>query len=94
MQIVEDEAWISIQDDLLGDPTAWKPYDRIYLPFRAAWFALAYVGPSATRRSNIHMVRLQANIGGTPTLSMRGQQQLTQIQARKSPDGRTPPRRR
>ena len=60
VQQLENEAWISIQEDLLGDPASWKAHERVYLPIRNSWYEIAYISPSATRRPDIHLIRLES----------------------------------
>lgn len=86
-QQLENECWLDIQDDRLGDPTRWRAYDRVNLVFRVEWFSIAWIGPGATRRSKIHLVRLQKGPAGL-TMPLLGHQRVRAIQARRSPSGR------
>ena len=58
-QIVEEDTWLSIVGDLLGDPPIYVKGDRVYFPERDVWFEISYFTPSATNRPNVHLIRIQ-----------------------------------
>lgn len=58
-QLLQQEVWISMQEDRLGDVRTYKKDDRVFLPERNMWFLINYVGPSATRRPTLSLSRLQ-----------------------------------
>lgn len=54
--------WVSIQEDRLGDPSVWKMYDRVFLPNQLPnqqWHSIQEIQPSATKRYNVLLIRLQ-----------------------------------
>lgn len=55
----QDIFWMAIQADILGDPANWREGDRVYWPDRDEWFEVRHVAPSATRRHNVSLARLQ-----------------------------------
>lgn len=55
-QMLEQEAWLSIEQDNLGPINYWRAYDRVYFPDLDAMFNIQYVEPSATRRPNVHLI--------------------------------------
>lgn len=57
-QVLENECWISIVVDNIGSYSNWRKSDRVYLKDRNEWYEISYFAPDATRRPNIHLVRL------------------------------------
>src|SRR5262245_1598202 len=58
LHTIAQEAWVSIADErLVIDLLAWKQHDRVYFPDRDEWYEIAWTDPSATMRSNIHLLR-------------------------------------
>jgi hypothetical protein len=54
--------WISIQEENLGDPSLWKMYDRVFLSDQLPnqqWHSIQEIQPSATKRYNLLLIRLQ-----------------------------------
>lgn len=57
---LEQDVWISIQQELLGDLSAWQAGDRVYWPERGEYYELLYPPiPHATLRPNVHLTRLE-----------------------------------
>jgi hypothetical protein len=54
--------WVSIQENNLGDPALWVMYDRVFLPDQLPnqqWHSIEKIEPSATKRYNVILIRLQ-----------------------------------
>jgi hypothetical protein len=54
--------WVSVSEGNFGDPSLWKAYDRVYLPDQLPnqqWHSIEKINPSATKRYNVYLIRLQ-----------------------------------
>lgn len=55
-KLLEQECWISVMLDNIGDITAFRESDRVYLADRDQWYTISYLADNATRRPNIHLI--------------------------------------
>ena len=58
-RVQNNDVWISITEDQLGEPGKWRRYDRVFLRDRWEWYVIEAVYPSATYRPNIHLTYLK-----------------------------------
>jgi hypothetical protein len=60
------QEWIEITEQNMGDPANWHAYDRVFLPDQLPnqqWHTILKVNPSATKRYQVMLARLQQGPG-------------------------------
>jgi hypothetical protein len=63
------QEWIEITEQNMGDPALWHAYDRVFLPDQLPnqqWHTIQRVNPSATKRYQVMLIRLQQGPGWVP----------------------------
>lgn len=55
-QVLEQECWLSITSDKLGDASSWVKYDRVYFKKRDKFYNISYIEDSASFRNNVHLI--------------------------------------